>query len=54
MSAPSIQSKFKLGIDLGTTNSLAAIVRNGHVEVLKNREGKNGTDRKNKMAHLYF
>ena len=30
----------KLGIDLGTTNSLAAIVRNGHVEVLKNREGK--------------
>ena len=30
----------KLGIDLGTTNTLAAIVRNGHVEVLKNREGK--------------
>ena len=37
----------KLGIDLGTTNSLAAIFRDGHVEVLKNREGKNGkTDRR--------
>ena len=33
----------KLGIDLGTTNTLAAIVRDGHVEVLKNRDGENGT-----------
>ena len=33
--------KFKLGIELGTTNSRAAIVRDGHVMVLKNHEGEN-------------
>ena len=46
----STPSKFKLGIDLGTTNSLAAIVRNGHVMVLKNHEGENCT--KNKRQNI--
>ena len=30
-----------IGIDLGTTNSLVAIVKNGVPEILKSREGKN-------------
>jgi Fe-S protein assembly chaperone HscA len=30
-----------LGIDLGTTHSLVAVVRNGQAEILKTREGKN-------------
>jgi Fe-S protein assembly chaperone HscA len=30
-----------IGIDLGTTNSLVAIVRNGSPQILKSREGKN-------------
>lgn len=39
LSIISNQHKFAIGIDLGTTNSLVAIVRNNIPEVLKNKEG---------------
>ncbi|HYM33720.1 MAG TPA: Hsp70 family protein, partial [Candidatus Cybelea sp.] len=33
------EAEVAVGIDLGTTNSLVAIARNGHAEVLRDAEG---------------